>query len=298
MKGIIVGPGGGQISSYLAAVGEGLNRHGIEVEIRGDAHRAPGPPAGDFAVCWGWRKGAQLRARGYDVLVVERGYIGDRREWTSLAWNGLNGRGDFCLEDGVRRPDAARRALLKEMVKPWRPAARRKSDIILLMGQVPQDQSLQGKDLEPWYRDMARQARLAHGLPVLFRPHPVAVQKRRHRFNGLAESGGTLSQDLARAWGVVTFNSNSAVDAVLAGVPAMTVDPGAMAWAVTAHEMNMLGQRPPRAAWAARVSWCQWQLGELCAGVWWDRMQAGLGRNTQTRLGGRDGTDSRRAAAR
>ena len=45
---------------------------------------------------WGWRHGAPLRAAGHKVLVMERGYLGDRMAWTSLAWNGLNGRAQGC----------------------------------------------------------------------------------------------------------------------------------------------------------------------------------------------------------
>lgn len=65
------------------ALAEGLRRHGIS-----DLGQ-------NVVVCWGWHTGRGYRAQGRDVLVFERGYIGDRFKWTSIAWNGLNGRGTF-----------------------------------------------------------------------------------------------------------------------------------------------------------------------------------------------------------
>lgn len=297
MKAVMVSPGGG-LSAYMAAVMSGLMRHGVQVTNLNHIHQVPPRvvnPDIAMAICWGWRRGKELQARGYNVLVVERGYIGDRREWTSLAWNGLNGRGDFCLEGGVPERDAARAALLDGVLRDWRGEKPRGTDCILIMEQVLDDMSLEGRDLTPWYRDVALQARRRFNLPVLLRPHPVAVAKGRRVRTGLAESRGSLAEDLARAWGVITWNSNSAVDAVLAGVPALSADEGSMAWAVTAHELADLGQiRPDREIWANRLAWCQWRLEELAAGEWWERMRAGLKRDQWSR---KNGPLSRRAAA-
>ncbi|WP_374374495.1 hypothetical protein [Dongia sp.] len=297
MKAYLLAPGGG-LSHYLQAVMEGLLRHGVQVFPVQHLHQVPPRvvnPEFRIAICWGWRRGKELQSRGYDVLLVERGYIGDRRDWTSLAWNGLNGRGDFCLAAGIPALDVSRSALLGSQMQDWRSATRRRTDTIFVMGQVMGDQSLQGRDLTPWYRDVFHQARQRFGMPVLLRPHPVAIAKGRHASTGLPESRSTLADDLARAWAVITWNSNSAVDAVLAGVPALAVDQGSMAWDVTAHDLCGLGARPEREEWAARVAWCQWRIEELRAGSWWERMAAGVKRRDQWSR--KNGTRARHAAA-
>ena len=46
----------------------------------------------DAMSIWGWRKGHLLRQAGWDVLLMERAFVGDRFKYCSLGWNGLNGR--------------------------------------------------------------------------------------------------------------------------------------------------------------------------------------------------------------
>ena len=72
------------------AVRAGLERHGIEVEFASTNE----PRDCDFAVIWGWKQHAVIDA-GRPVLVMERGYIGDRMAYTSMGWNGLDGRALF-----------------------------------------------------------------------------------------------------------------------------------------------------------------------------------------------------------
>jgi hypothetical protein len=79
-------------------------------------------------------------------------------------------------------------------------------------------------------------------------------------------STGTLAEDLARAAVCVTWNSNAGVEAVLAGVPTVSMCKGSMAYDVTGHVIgDML--RLPREDWAARLAWCQWLPEEIATGV-------------------------------
>jgi hypothetical protein len=58
----------------------------------------------DAICCWGWRRGREWFAKGYDVLVMERAYLDNRFVWTSLGWNGLNGRARWPIPvDGGAR---------------------------------------------------------------------------------------------------------------------------------------------------------------------------------------------------
>jgi hypothetical protein len=101
---------------------------------------------------------------------------------------------------------------------------------------------------------------------VRFRPHPGAQRRGgAAEVPGAATIGGTLAEALAGAALVVTFNSNSGVDAALAGRPVVAMDAGSMAWAVAGHEVAEVVQ-PDRTAWAARLAWCQFNKAEMESG--------------------------------
>lgn len=250
---------------WATAMAKGLERHGVQAQMVEDPCQVRGC---DFAVCWGWRIGERLRQQGHEVLVLERGYVGDRFTWTSVAWNGLNGRGDFCLPETVDGRRAERH--FGHLMKPWRHDGR----VVAIMGQVQGDASLQGQNMTAWYRETAAGSARAYGLPVVFRPHPVADRRRLATPAGLMVERGPLEALFERALAVVTYNSNSAVDAILAGVPAVATDAGSMALPVAGRA---IGERPTpeRAEWLARLAWCQWRVEELADGSAWDRMKVG-----------------------
>jgi len=252
---VIANPRAQHQIDHQRAMRDGLAAHGIDAVLNYGAT----PVTTSHVACWGWRHGRRLRAEGREVLVMERGYLGDRFAWTSLAWNGLNGRGEFpeYPDDGGARFDA------HYSLHPWKEGGQ----YALLMGQVPGDASLRGIDLTKWYATAAMAANNAYEMPVLFREHPMALRRGLNRQPRLTErSTGTLTEALAGAAVVITFNSNSAVDAVCAGVPAVTMDEGSMAWPVAAHRIGDL-VRPDRKAWAHRLAWRQWSMQEIANGT-------------------------------
>lgn len=255
------------VNGHAKLMQAGLARHGLKVDIM----PVVSIPTADVVICWGWRNAQRFRERGIDVLVMERGYIGDRHKWTSLAWNGLNGYGEFCLPDTTDDERFDRN--FGGLMRPWKTGG----DYVLLLGQVPGDASLQGRDMGPWYRAAAERAQRAYNLPVRFRPHPEAQRRGLHVESGLRPLRGDLQAALSRASVAVTWNSNSAVDAVLAGVPVVVCDRGAMAWEVAGHEIGD-DYRPERGAWAKRLAHCQWSEDEIASGEAWDRMKVYLDR--------------------
>jgi hypothetical protein len=220
-----------------------------------------------FVACWGWRRGQRLRDAGHEVLVLERGYIGDRFAYTSLGWNGLNGHAQFpaAPEDFGAR--------FKEMGKlqPW--SAPGSGSRILILGQVPGDASLQGRDMMPWYEEMAAKAAARYpSLPIYFRPHPKAVEKNIHREvrGAITCQARTLDQALATAAFTICFNSNSSVDSILAGIPCIVGDRGSMAWEMCAHDFPAPAvewPRPDREKWAHSLAWRQWRIDEIISGA-------------------------------
>lgn len=255
---IVANPTAQHQRSHAAAMAEGLKRHGIDAPIQRSHERI----SAGVVVCWGWRMGLLMQRAARDVLVMERGYLGDRFAWTSLGWNGLNGRARFVTPE-----DGGARFRRQFRLAPWRAGG----DYVLIAGQVPGDMALGGRDLAPWYAEAARDAARAYGLPVRFRPHPEAARlgRRPPAVPGASAATGTLAEALAAAAVLVTWNSNTAVDAVVAGVPAVAAERGSMAWPVAGHA---IGDRvtPDREDWAARLAWCQWSLDEIRDGRAWE----------------------------
>ncbi len=217
----------------------------------------------DAVCCWGWRWGEKFRQLGHNVLIMERGFLADRFAWISLGWNGLNGRAKFpqCDDGGARWKQHFPQLLL-----PWR------SDLTgyaLLMGQVPSDRAVKMINFENWANATAIELRL-RGHDVRFRPHPKAP-----RFQFPAPLvNGTLEQALSGASFAVTWNSNSGVDAVLSGTPAVTMDVGAMAWPVTSHDLVSPITMPDRNAWANRMAYTQWLPLEIERGDAWEHLRS------------------------
>jgi hypothetical protein len=231
-----------------------LVRYGLEK--RGITVYEGSNPQTDKVACWGWRRGKELRDKGHDVLVFERGYLGDRHYYTSIGWNGLNGHADFKVAgDEKIKGDWP--------IKDWHDG-----EYIVIMGQVMGDASLKGQNLTAQYEQWAADAEKHYNMPVFFRPHPNTS---RGNFNPkIPKIEGDLNDVLQSCHLVLCYNSNSSVDAVINGVPCVTFDRGSMAYEVTG---NRICDRikPDREKWLARLSNCQWTPEEIRNGDYVER---------------------------
>lgn len=245
---------------WSAALVEGLERHRVRT-----TQLTTGT---DFVVCWGWRNGYVWRRRGHTVLVMERGYVGDRFASLSLAWNGLNNRGTAPrADDGGERW----RRRYGHLLRPWRKGG----EYALLVGQVRNDAAVGDLDIQRWYvKAAARMRERFPALPVLFRPHPVEIRRGLSpAVPGVPTLHGSLADALERAAVVVTYNSGTGIDAALAGVPVIACDEGSMAWDVAAHGLDADLVRPDRDAWCAQLAWRQWSLDEVRDGTAWEHLR-------------------------
>jgi hypothetical protein len=248
------------------AANEGFKRHGIQAEILSPEAVEPC----DLAVCWGVKRPTCLRS-GRRALVLERGYVGDRFYWTSAGFDDLNGRADFC---NATVPSDRWKLHFNEYLKPWR--AKSNSDKVLLIGQVIGDASLRGVNIKQWYRTQVRKLKDL-GYHVIFRNHPKELY--RTVVSGVDEyDHGNLSETLDKVKFVVTYNSNVAVDAVLAGVPTVTMDRGSMAYDVTSHVLTPLPGRFDRIPWVWQLAYTQWSTQEITSGEMWDHLKVGMER--------------------
>jgi len=245
----------------LSKFARGVQAYGDAVHV---APRTTRPPSSsiDAVACWGWRQGSVYRRLGFNVLCFERGYVGDRFTWTSVGLNGLNGRATFVkVEDGGERWDRH----FAHLMQPWQ----EHDGYALLMGQVPTDTAVREIAFPVWLRETARALR-NRGERVCYRPHPLAPSLRCDYAEPLK---APLQNALSGAGRVVTFNSNSGVDAILAGVPTVAIDAGSMAYPVATHSIKDAPSRPDRRAWAHAIAWAQWQPQELESGEAWSRLR-------------------------
>jgi hypothetical protein len=240
-------------ASFGGSFAKGLARRGWRVEVSTSYKPA------DLVVIWGVRNKVaigQQQAAGGEVCVLERGYLGDRFAMTSVSFGGgLNGRGRFVIPAGA---DIERFNQAGFEMAAW---DHERDGPAVIMGQVLGDQSVKHVNIGNWYRTAAAGC-VAAGYEVQFRPHPGARGSR--DLHGMEQARGSLAEVLDGAGLVVTFNSNSGVDAVLAGRATVAMDPGSMVWDIAAHDI--VETFPDRSAWAARLAWCQYSREEMESG--------------------------------
>jgi len=265
IKIILIGDGQ-HADRYLTAFGQGLGRHGQSFSRQ----RTGVSAAADLVVFWAHRRHMIIKKQlddGHDYLVMERGFVGARFDYTSLGYNGLNGRADFV---NANVPDD-RFYLFEHFMRAWRGL---NGKYWVIMGQVAGDASIEHCDIQKWYETMVATIKSNSSIPIVYRPHPLSRQYEKP--GGTHLRSGTLNEILSNARGAVTYNSNSGVDAVLAGVPTMAQDKGSMAYPVAAHDFEALStaaNEPDRVAWLQCLSYCQWSLSEIIDGTAWQHLK-------------------------
>lgn len=250
---------------FQLALDEGFRKHGLDVVWPSVITEC------DIAVVWSWNNPAiikQQKQSGGRVLVMEAGYVGDRLQTCSLGFDGLNGKAKF-----PKAPNSDRwNKLYPDELSPWK----EDGEYILLMGQMPGDMSIKGLvDIEGWYAESAEAVKDIDDDIVCFRPHPLAVE-RGYKINdvpGTITINRPLDSALRDARACVTYNSSSAVEAVLAGVPTWSCDEGSMAYGVTGHDLTSFPPVPDRAEWCANLAYCQWTREELASGEAWENLK-------------------------
>lgn len=244
----------------------GMRRHGYNVSVTYYGNVVDC----DLAVFWGMHQSKQIRAiqesKGRPWLMMERGYVGDRFHWTSIGYNGLNGNADFLNEDSL---GYRWEKYFHEYMQPWNVGG----EYVLVAAQVMGDASLVDYGGRPNYEQIIEHAKKFTKRPIHFRPHPqrpIACPP-----NAIPSPHKELSKAIEGAWCVLTINSNTSVDAVLAGKPCITLHRGSMAREVTAHGVAKieLPFTPDRTQWAYNLAYTQWSPQEIENGEAWNHLK-------------------------
>jgi len=201
----------------------------------------------DIAILLGTTCWRNIETSG-DYLLVDRASWGDP-EYVSLVWNGHGMRGDHCVPElRMLRPTPE--------LQPWRMeyVYTNESGVEAVTNNWPRDvlcgqtetYSPSYKDLDAWYS----QVDATH-----FRKHPA----------GDNPTGLPLVKNWDEVGLCITLNSSVAVDAVIAGIPTVTMDGASMAWHVTSHRQDQIIM-PDRQPWLEWLAWTQWTHDEIREG--------------------------------
>lgn len=244
---------------FAPIVAAGLRRHGFRVVAASFDHPTPC----NFAVVWGWHQHRVIAAAPH-VLVMERGHLQPRREWTSLGWDGLGGRGRY-----PKAPDGARwDALFAGRLHPWR----KTGTSVVVCGQMPGDASLAGLDVREWVTKACAEAHRVFNLPVIYRAHPRVLDAGDTWCPGsAARSNASFEDDIDRAALAITYSSTVGVDFALAGIPVIAIDKGSMAWPVAGHQIRN-PKYPDRTAWTHDLAHTVWRRAEISDGTALDHL--------------------------
>lgn len=215
---------------------EGFKRAGIPVRITNERERLDE----GFPVLLGTTFWRQIENDGGEYLLVDRCSFGDTNTFVSLVWNGHGRRGDHRVPSDF---DGSRWKQHGTILLPWRLGSQ-----VILCGQMA-TYSPAWQSVDAWYASV----KATH-----FRAHPA----------GKNPTSLPVSTDFDDCRAAVTLNSSIGVQCVLAGIPTITMDEGAMAWDVTGHSLDSI-RMPDREPWCHWLAWTQWSDDEIREGIPW-----------------------------
>jgi len=253
----------------LKALAVGLCSLGWSITWREDrdAYKAKqeGPLDFDLAVTEGIRGPmgvmcGEYTALGIPVLISDAGFVRRDLHYFQLGANRLNWFPDFDVPgDRWKRLDV--------LLRPHHAGT-----YILITGQKPGDAAhgLSTNELQALYHKWAQELRKLTERPVRFRPHPRGPEARPDALEAIPWV--SLAEDLAGAHALVTWNSTSATDALIAGTPAFVLGPNAQAEELANTDLQFIAapyfpEDPVRRDFFHRVAYAQWTLEELQDGT-------------------------------
>lgn len=221
---------------------------GCGVTVKYDAREWDGKPWAGFGSPDHWSVLTAARKARADWYYGDHAYFG-RGEYFRITRNAYQYEG-ISVAPSYARWDAHRLRL-----EPWRTDGRH---ILVCPPDKPIAQ-LMGFDEHYWLDDVL--CRLQYNTD-----RPIKVRTR--------DTESPLADDLRGAWAMVTWTSNAAVDALLAGVPVFCTGDCAASAMGRADPVNIEYPYYPddREEWAATLAANQWTLDEIASGMAWERL--------------------------
>ena len=205
--------------------------------------------------------------RGGSILVMDSGYLKRlshiedmNKAYYSLGFNGLNGRAKFTYKD----MPSDRWDKLNIELKPWRLEGRH----ILYCSQYQFDASVQHVSYVKLEKNTLIKLNSYTDKKVIFRPHPK--KQRIHAVDGIVLSrnlDSPIEKDFEDCHLVCVFNSNSAVEAVINGIPVLSIDEGCLVKPRGLTSENVCSPKVfDRECWKNNLAYSQWTIEEMLRG--------------------------------
>lgn len=205
---------------------------------------------------------------GKNLIVIESGFT-NRPDYYAIGFGGIHGDADFNVNNKSLKTKRFKKLGLK--LQPWKKT--KNVNNVLVCGQVPWDTNVQDIDYSMWCN---RKIELISelGYNVKFRAHPRIHD---HSVYGISREFFDRKKHLISSlkWAdcVVTYNSTSAIDAVIHGIPIMTYGTNAMALPLTSPLMDFNRLKyPDRRDFFKKLSYSQWTRDEMRQGLPWKHL--------------------------
>lgn len=205
-------------------------------------------PIALFGGVYQWPVIQAAREDGRDWYYADHAYFGRYRYYRIT-------RSAF-QHDGAGTADSARFLRFNLPIRDWRKEGRH----ILICPPDRNFAALMGIDGQAWLDGVLDQLSVRTDRPIRIRDRHAKTP---------------FHSDLANAWAVVTFMSNAAVEAVIAGFPVFCLGECA-ARAMGSADLDLI-ESPlypeGREQWAANLAANQWTLEEIASGMAWETLR-------------------------
>lgn len=248
---------------------------------------------GEIGIVWGipcrHKENTNNRRKVHDMyrenhrplLVCERGFL-NRDRYFSVGYNSIVGFGYYHNKN----MPSDRFDQHKIQPKAYQPDKNKNGGYILICGQVPWDSQLQHlPSYKQWLINLVKQIKQHTNRKIVYRPHPK--QKASHPLAVLSIPGAvtskkpTLEDDFQNSYVVLSYNSNSLVEAMLEGIPFFSFDRGSMVHDIANHDLSQLESptfpdEQTKMQTLYDIAYSQWNLQEIKDGTFWQHIQQGL----------------------
>lgn len=221
----------------------------------------------DIVITIGWNNAIDQihkdhMQQGKKTLAFSDGFV--RRGWSPGSYFAVTRNGLHAYGDQIGLMPGDRWQKLDVKLRPWQI---NEDGHILIAHQ--HTEAFDGHNRQPWFHETLRRIRGLTDRLLILRPHP-RDKKRDGLPPGCLVSTRAFRDDLEKAYAVVTYDSNMAVDALLYGIPVFTggktkADP------LACFDIERINDplKPDRQQWAHDLAYCQWSVNELRAGFPW-----------------------------
>jgi len=258
--------------AIAAALGQAVcaGGDGFEVRAVGDYQA----PVGDVGCVFGVKGLSRRllddhRSAGKHVLFFDKGHTRHKVGGVAMWRVSVDDTMPLATFQRLRRPDDRARALELSLVPRWF------GDYVLFAGSSQKHCDFHGLgDCTVYARGVIDEIRAHTKKPVIYRPKPSWRDAVPIAGTAYSRPPLTLADELERCFVLATHSSNAAVDAILAGVPAIVLGPG-IARPVASHSLAEIDDpRWPsiedRGQWLADLAYCQWTVDEMASGEMWN----------------------------